>query len=209
MRRALVSSKGHLDDVTGLVVFHLLQATAVAAAQRQGRGRPLAVSDLLLQPQIEQYEAMVTRERPLQSSDDPLDLGMNLWISHFERDAPWSRELAEDGLDIAGRKFVPSAAVGIDTASNRRRRLAFRDFGACLGIKCYCDGDDSAGGGGGGGDATLVEGADAVVEAWAPFLGEEDDPDLKPITVVMGAAALIPGGKFVFLHFGWRVHLVI
>ena len=78
-----------------------------------------------------------------------------------------------------------------------------------MGIKCYCDGDDSAGGGGGGGDATLVEGADAVVEAWAPFLGEEDDPDLKPITVVMGAAALIPGGKFVFLHFGWRVHLVI
>ncbi|KAK7747788.1 hypothetical protein SLS62_008824 [Diatrype stigma] len=185
MRRVLVGSKGHLDDVTGLVVFRILQETAKQQQRHSG-----GATGPSLQSEIEHYEAMVARSRPLRSSSDPLDLGMSLWVAHLERDAPWSRELAEDGLGIAERSFLrASLAAAIDKASSRRFRLAFRDFGACLGIKCYASGgsdDDNKD------HESLISGADAVAEAWSPFLLDEE-AGLKPITLVMGAAALIPG----------------
>lgn len=42
--------------------------------------------------------------------------------------------------------------------------------------------------------------ADQIVDFWAPYMaGEEEDDieDLRPITQVMYAAALIPGGEFI------------
>lgn len=63
------------------------------------------------------------------------------------------------------------------------RRLTFREFGTCLGIGCY------------GNDEYLASKAVAVVKFWEEYMEEETADDLRPITLVMYAAALIPGGE--------------
>jgi len=67
--------------------------------------------------------------------------------------------------------------------SGAQHRLAFREFGTCLGIGCY------------GGDEYLQGRAAAVVEFWEDYMKEVTADDLRPISLVMYAAALIPGGK--------------
>jgi hypothetical protein len=64
-----------------------------------------------------------------------------------------------------------------------RYRLAFRDFGGCLGIGCY------------GGDDSLQSWAAEIVSSWEKHMSQTPG-DLKPITQVMYAAALIPGGGY-------------
>ncbi|KAJ8120486.1 hypothetical protein O1611_g10356 [Lasiodiplodia mahajangana] len=130
-------------------------------------------------------------------SGDPLDLGMGLWIAHFDRDASWSRELSAQALDIARGRFLVAAAKPL-TAASRLHRLAFREFGACLGIKCYEGGLES-----------LMDGIQTVLDIWERKMidegaEDEDDEDLRPINLVMYAAALIPGGK----HFVPLTHLL-
>jgi hypothetical protein len=60
--------------------------------------------------------------------------------------------------------------------------LAFREFGTCLGIECY------------GGDEYLSSRTAAIVKFWEGYMEEVTADDLRPITLVMYAAALIPGG---------------
>lgn len=73
--------------------------------------------------------------------------------------------------------------------------MAFREFGAAIGIKCVAEQlaeKDTA--------VDLKVYADQIVDFWAPYMaGEEEDDieDLRPITQVMYAAALIPGGEFI------------
>jgi hypothetical protein len=62
-----------------------------------------------------------------------------------------------------------------------QHRLAFREFGTCLGIGCY------------GGDEYLASRAAAVVKFWEEYMKEVTADDLRPISLVMYAAALIPG----------------
>ena len=64
-----------------------------------------------------------------------------------------------------------------------QHRLAFREFGTCLGIGCY------------GGDEYLASRAAAVVKFWEEYMKEVTADDLRPISLVMYAAALIPGGE--------------
>lgn len=123
MQQPLARSKGHLDDITGLAVFQLIQSTAGNAS---------------LEEEIEQYRGIIARSGPLHSSSDMLDLGMSLWIAHLDKDAGWSLELAKDSLRHARHQFIRNKARILE--GNPRRRLAFREFGACLGVKCY-DGD--------------------------------------------------------------------
>lgn len=180
MRRVLVGNKGHLDDVTGFVIYGLLRDTARRFGTRRG-------GDDVLASEIEQY-ARVMRHADISLSGDPLDLGMGLWIAHFDRDAPWSRELSSQALEVARGRFLAAAAKPLTVAS-RLHRLAFREFGACLGIKCYEEGLES-----------LMDGVQTVMDVWERKMIEEGgedevDQDLRPINLVMYAAALIPGGK--------------
>ncbi len=69
-----------------------------------------------------------------------------------------------------------------------QHRLAFREFGTCLGIGCY------------GGDEHLASRAVAVVNFWEQYMEEVTADDLRPITLVMYAAALIPGGELNFFQ---------
>lgn len=178
MQRVLVGSKGHLDDVTGFVVYRLLRDTARRFGVR---------GDDVLASEIEQY-ARIMSHADISLSGDPLDLGMGLWVAHFDPDATWSRELSSRALEIAQERFLIAAAKPLTVAS-RLHRLAFREFGACLGIKCHEEGLES-----------LMDGVQAVMDIWERKIieeGEEDeaDEDLRPINLVMYAAALIPGGK--------------
>ncbi|KAI1146770.1 hypothetical protein F4825DRAFT_439652 [Nemania diffusa] len=181
MRQVLVGSKGHLDDVTGFVVYRMLRDTARRLGTDGG-------DDDVLAAEIDQYARIMAHEQ-ISLSGDPLDLGMGLWIAHFERDAAWSREMGAQASDIARRRFLAAAAKPL-TAASRLHRLAFREFGACLGIKCYEEGLES-----------LMEGVQTVLDIWERKMIEEssededeDEEDLRPINLVMYAAALIPGG---------------
>jgi len=193
MRRVLVASKGHLDDVTGYVVFRLLRDTArkFREKKKSSSGAKVAASepeDDVLTEEIEQYERIMAHS-DLSLSGDPLDLGMGLWIAHFDCSASWSREMSSQALEIARERFLAHAQKPL-TAASRLHRLAFREFGACLGIKCY------------GADLEqLMDGVATVLDIWEKKMignegGDGSDLDLRPISLVMYAAALIPGGKF-------------
>jgi hypothetical protein len=76
---------------------------------------------------------------------------------------------------------------------NIKYRLAFREFGTCMGIQCQAEQTtekDRA--------VDLKVYADAIIAAWDPYmelsLATDVTPDdLRPITRIMYAAALIPG----------------
>ncbi|KAI0905280.1 hypothetical protein F4823DRAFT_627959 [Ustulina deusta] len=166
---------GHLDDVTGFVVCRMLRDTAQ---------RFHASGDDVLASEIEQY-ARIMENTDISLSGDPLDLGIGLWLAHFDRDAAWSRKLSARALEIARGRFLVAAANPL-TPSSRLHRLAFRKFGACLGIKCYEEGL-----------GPVMEGIETILDIWkGKILDGEDDQveDLKPTNLVMYVAALMPRG---------------
>ncbi|KAF3063646.1 putative l-ascorbic acid binding protein [Daldinia childiae] len=181
MLRVLVNSKGNLDDVDGLVVYQLLQETAEHFNKSNTTD---SLSSSTLDTEIEHYRRIMA-DHPKSLSGDPLDLGMSLWISHFDKEAAWSSELSKQGLTIARNRFLPAAQSPVSADKKHSYRLAFREFGGCLGIKCYVD--DPA--------QPLHMAAEAVLDAWEGKVLNAADEDLRPINLVMYAAALIPGGE--------------
>lgn len=78
---------------------------------------------------------------------------------------------------------------------NIKYRLAFREFGICIGTQCQCkqmtDKERAV---------DFKTWADAIITEWDPYMEftifEDLTPQgLRPITQVMYAAALTPGGK--------------
>lgn len=173
MDTALVGSEGHLDAATGFVIYRLLQRTA-----EQMDGPAPGV----LEKEIADYRRLMARSGRLHASRDPLDLGMGLWMCHFFRDEDWAAALARQSLEMA--RTVLDGKTGL-MARDASRRLAFREFGTCLGLKCY------------GVDEELDREVEAVVDFWHHYIESSTDEDLRPISLVMYAAALIPGGEFV------------
>lgn len=168
-RTVLVPSEGHLDAATGFVVYRLLQQTA----ERFG------VGEKVLEGEIEEYREIMSREGKLTASSDTLDLGMGLWMCHFFRGEEWARRLGEESV-----RRVP-AVVRAVMARSASRRLAFREFGTCLGIRCW-----------GGSAEQAAEGAvQEILTFWEKHMDASTDEDLRPISFVMYAAALIPGGE--------------
>lgn len=184
LSRPLVRSKGHLDDVTGLAVFELLQSTSPRIRPDDPAAAAAAAS---LDAEIAQYAGMVGREGELRSSADMLDLGMSLWVAHLDMAAGWSRALGGDALRIARGALLDEGAAQL-ARRGTRRRLAFREFGACLGVKCWVGADAGAADG-----DRLIHGADALLASWEGVMYDETPADLVAITLVMYAAALIPG----------------
>lgn len=78
---------------------------------------------------------------------------------------------------------------------NIKFRLAFREFGTCLGIQCQAEVNTEK-----EGSVDMKCYSDGIIAAWDPYMelsiSENLTPeDLRPITRVMYAAALIPGGE--------------
>lgn len=186
--RPLVRSEGNLDPVDGLVVFKLLQDTDTVHSD----GNPSSV----LTEEIGDYEKIVRTKWRNYRSDDPLDLGMTLWTAHFFAEGnEWSEGLLQRAKDDLSALFD-----GKYFNSSTKRRLAFREFGTCLGIRCGAALEAAE-------KEVWEQRADSIVSAWektgaVPVPEEKTRPSdhnsddhLMPITLVMYAAALIPGGK--------------
>ncbi|CAP91314.1 Pc13g02450, partial [Penicillium rubens Wisconsin 54-1255] len=176
----LVKSEGNLDPIDGFVVFRLLQDTAMEA----GDGAFLA-------EEIDDYRRTMERKGEHFVSSDPLDLGMTLWTAHwFSGRERWAADLAGKCFEQIYNLFEINQYL----ERNIKFRLAFREFGTCMGIQCQSEVKEKER------TVDLKCYSDAIIAAWDPYmqLSISDDltpADLRPITRVMYASALIPGGK--------------
>ena len=177
LSRPLVRSEGNLDPIDGYVIFSLLQQQQQSTTDAN-----------ILTEEISTYKKMLDTKVPYFSSTDTLDIGMALWTAHwFTGIETWA-----DELGTAARRDLLALALRHGWIEERHRqslwrRLAFREFGTCLGIRvARC-----------GGDFDYL--ADKLVREWeefgrVPVPREGSGPErLEPIDLVMYAAALCPG----------------
>ncbi|RJE18246.1 hypothetical protein PHISCL_09420 [Aspergillus sclerotialis] len=179
LSKPLVASEGNLDPIDGYVIFRLLQA----AAMESNDGPVLA-------EEIKDYERVMQRKGEHLVSSDPLDLGMTLWTAHwFSEKEEWAKRLSVRCFEQMYDLFEINRYL----ERNIKFRLAFREFGTALGIQCQSEQStekESA--------VDLKTYADSIITAWDPYMelsissGLTPD-DLRPITRVMYATALIPG----------------
>lgn len=161
MSRPLVASQRNLDPVAGYMMCRLLQATAQ-------KGPILAV-------EVSDYKRVMNLDAPFVLCDT-LDIGMGLWISHwYEGVKPWAEHLGQACVQKLNSIFNEEH----HTERSLKYRLAFHEFGAIMGAKCYKH------------DEYLQARADLILSMWEPHL-EGTMEDLMPITMVMYAAALTP-----------------
>ncbi|RDX43099.1 hypothetical protein OH76DRAFT_1488099 [Lentinus brumalis] len=178
LRRPLVRSEGNLDPIDGYVVFSLLQEASD--------------DKTVLAQEIDEYRRILETKWGRYVSEDPLDLGMTLWTAHwFAGKEEWATELMRRAT--ACLRVLHDEEKYFEAPT--RFRLAFREYGTCLGVHCLL-GQISA-------EASSDEEKrywnallDEVHRAWDPIV-ERDPPlvprKLQPIALVMYAAALYPG----------------
>lgn len=173
----LVSSEGNLDPIDGFVIFRLLQASAMQA--NDGK---------VLEEEIADYKRVIDKKGEHVISSDPLDLGMTLWTAHwfFDKEG-WAYNLAERCSEQIYHMFKVNRYL----EHNIKYRLAFREFGTCLGIQSHPEQISLT-----GRTINLKKYADAIIEQWVPHIEVSTsslDDDFRPINKVMYATALIPG----------------
>lgn len=177
----LVASEGNLDPIDGYVIFRLLQASAMAA----GAGP-------VLEDEIRDYRRVMARKGEHFVSSDPLDLGMTLWTAHwFAEKEDWAGRLAERCFEQIYDLFEINQYL----ERSIKFRLAFREFGTCVGIQCMSEESSEK-----ERSIDLRTYADKILDSWNIYMErsmytDATPDDLRPITRVMYAAALLPGGK--------------
>lgn len=161
--------EGNLDSINGLVTYRLLQQTC---------GNPR-----VLQDEIGDYQRVVDQKWKAYTSSDTLDLGMALWAAHWYSDQEeWSKGLADAALRDMRIVFHETHYLEVPIA----QRLAFREFGTCLGISVYPTHD-------------LQPVASQIIAAWkeasrVPIPTRIPELEsLEPIDLVMYATATCPG----------------
>ncbi|KDQ58408.1 hypothetical protein JAAARDRAFT_57340 [Jaapia argillacea MUCL 33604] len=181
----LVRSEGNLDPIDGYVIYKLLQQT-------DGEGSTVLVEEIC------DYKKILETKWRGYSSDDSLDLGMTLWTSHwFEGEEEWATGLSQRASRDLG-KLNSEGYFDLPTAY----RLAFREFGTCLGIRVRDTATELQ---------PIFEAlARKLTTTWetknvvpVPAGGTiEVREKLVPITCVMHATALFPGAfqKDFFCH---------
>ncbi|OBZ67561.1 hypothetical protein A0H81_12331 [Grifola frondosa] len=123
LRRPLVLSEGNLDPIDGYVIFNLLQ---------RGHG----ANSTVLESEISEYRRILETKWRRYLSDDPLDLGMTLWTAHwFDGQEEWATVLTQRAVACLRALFEEEKFFDIPA----RYRLAFREFGTCLGIRCHIE----------------------------------------------------------------------
>ena len=182
LRTPLVRSEGNLDPIDGYVVFNLLQRTA---------GEPV------LAQEISEYKKILDTKWRHYVSNDPLDLGMTLWTAHwFNTLEEWATVLTNRAFDCLCN-FDPLTLLSLDTLYEEVRyfesrlsyRLAFREFGTCMGIGCHDGGDEWS------------QRAERIMSTWQKRdLMTSTSEQLQAITMVMFASALIPGGNAIHVE---------
>ena len=162
-QRPLVRSQGNLDPIDGLLVFRKLQ---VASNDKS-----------ILEDEIADYRRVIELKGKHFVSSDTLDLGMTLWSTHWLADKePYFTDLQQQA-ELQLKKLFEQKYLDTPTS----RRLAFREYGTCLGIGCLTDPDNA-----------LQQYRDRILEVWEQHR-ESTPGDLRAISEVMRAAAIIPG----------------
>ncbi|EFQ98002.1 hypothetical protein MGYG_01038 [Nannizzia gypsea CBS 118893] len=172
LSRPLVSSEGNLDPLDGFVTFSLVQASA----KKFGDGE-------VFREEISNYKKVSERRGGHIPSLDFLDLGMTLVSVQWFYDEDWAVTLASRCCNILKNLFDEEYHLKFGAS-----RLAFREFGACLGIECF----RATVGPEGDLYDYFKEMSDAMIEQYNDD-GTQTPNELKPITRVMFASALIPG----------------
>jgi hypothetical protein len=171
LSRPLVRSEGNLDPIDGYVTFTLLQNTSDDRS--------------VLAKEISEYERIVNTKWPTYVSSDPLDLGMTLWTTHWLiGKKEWSDVLSSRAFrclqELWGEGFFEFPV---------KYRLAFREFGTAMGIRCHHEA--------GSHDEWDLRAA-RIVSTWEerglPGKLASTPERLQPITLVMYASAILPGG---------------
>jgi hypothetical protein len=171
MKSVLVQTEGHLDAATGYVIYKLLQSTAAKQGHRSN----------VLHQEINDYWILMARKGSLSPGNDLLDLGMCLWMCHIWQDEPWAVKLHDKALPKAEELLGEKSAIMLRSAS---QRLAFREFGTCVGVACWDVSD------------YFQSRVEDLVKFWDKHLDSKDtEDDLKPISRVMYATALVAGGE--------------
>ncbi|KAL4747271.1 hypothetical protein BDW72DRAFT_209718 [Aspergillus terricola var. indicus] len=186
LSRPLVASEGNLDPIDGFVVFRLLQATA---CHFEGAGK--GEGETVLRDEIEDYARVMKRKGEHFVSSDPLDLGMTMWTVHWVLEEDWGQRLAERCFE----QIYELLEIRRYLDRSMKYRLAFREFGTALGLRCMAEQEvekERA--------VDLRAYSEQILKVWRPVmeasLSEDATPeDLRPITRIMYAAALVPGGK--------------
>ncbi|KAM5441199.1 hypothetical protein MferCBS31731_003627 [Microsporum ferrugineum] len=169
----LVSSQGNLDPLDGYVIYSLVQASA----REFGDGQ-------VFKEEISSYKKLFSSRLQSIPSMDFLDVGMTLVSTQ------WFYGVEDWATTVASRCFkILRALFNQDNClQDGSDRIAFREFGASLGISCFR-----------GAVGTKGQSCDYYKRFSDNLLGQYNDgnikiPDsLEPITRVMHAAALIPG----------------
>lgn len=162
-QQALVRSQGNLDPIDGLLVFRKLQA---ASDDKNGFAE-----------EIKDYQKVIDLKGEHFVSNDTLDLGMTLWTSHWlAGKEPYFTDLKKQA-EVQVRNLFDQGYLEIPAS----RRLAFREYGTCLGIGSLENPDGK-----------LQDFRNGIVETWEKHR-ESTPGDLRAISEVMRAAAMIPG----------------
>ncbi|KAL8977246.1 MAG: hypothetical protein Q9205_006908 [Flavoplaca limonia] len=165
MSRPIVASEGNVDALDGYIVFSLV---AAAANDHQ-----------CLAAEIANYQRVIDRKGRHVVSHDMLDLGMSLWLAQWGPPSNTSaQQLGARCMDV----FDDLVSTG-SLEGNFHRRLAFRDFGAVLGLRCYLAEHSKY-------DLQIQQ----LIETWERMMKSQPE-DLEAINQVMYAAALNPGGE--------------
>lgn len=175
-----------------------------------------AGDESILREEIRDYQKILAEKITRYTSNDPLDLGMTLWTAHWLSDEEgWVTALSQKASHFL--RILSTVDDYFDLPL--RYRLAFREFGTVLGIRCLnqCNlipGDILASPSHPP-DEVIRRRRDSqmhvdfcalarnTIAAWesvgvvpSPTADASIEKDLVPITCVMYAASLWPGGEF-------------
>jgi len=159
MSRPHVLSEGNLDPYDGYITYRLLQ-------ERHS-------DKTVLEKEIADMYKMVYNKYKKYKSNDPLDLGEALWITHWYPGEEWANHLTNRSLEGINWLYTYG-----EFDRPRNQRLAFREFGTTIGVQC----NPRAG-------SEWVARANALMDFWSNSLYTRD----QDITPVMYCASLIPG----------------
>jgi hypothetical protein len=154
-----VRSEGNLDPYDGYITYRIL--------------REVSPDKSVLEDEINDMKKIINAKFKGYSSDDPLDLGEALWITHWYPDEEWSQLISQrsiTSLDYLYRRGYFDMPV--------KYRLAFREFGTTIGVQVN-----------GVAGAEWRKRADQLNSFWEQQLYSRD----HDITPIMFCTSLLPG----------------
>jgi hypothetical protein len=116
LSRPAVRSEGNLDPFDGYVTYRIVQ---------HDMKDPAVLAD-----EVRDMEKMVKNKFKRYSSNDPLDLGEALWISHWFPEEEWSQVITQRSA-----KSLEYLYRGGQFDEPPEYRLAFREFGTTIGVQ--------------------------------------------------------------------------